>query len=140
MRQASVIGQQQHPFGVHIQTSDWEEPHRLSFEQIEDRTAALLILARGDIAARLVQQDIPQGCLQTERLTVHDDHIRCGIDSATQRRNLFAVDNHSSLYDQCLSLAPGRHSSLGNDFVEPYFLFRYCVLFHVLKILHFPGA
>jgi hypothetical protein len=100
----------------------------------------LLILTRGDVATRLVEQNIAQGGVQTEWLTIHDDAICRGIDRAPQCRNFFAVDDHPPLDDQGLSLTPGRHPGLRNDFLQPYSPGGYCIRFHVSTILHFPEA
>jgi hypothetical protein len=78
--------------------------------------------------------------MQTEWLAIHDDGICRRIDRTPQRGDFFAVDNHPPLYDQGLSLAPGRHPSLRNDFLQPYSLGGDSIRFHVSTILHFPEA
>jgi hypothetical protein len=117
VRQASVVGQEEHAFGVHIETSDWKETHWLPFEQVEDGGTALIVLARGDIAARLVQQNIAQRGVLTERLAIHHDHIDGGIDRGPQPRDLFAVDDDTPRDDQGVGLTPGGHPGLRNNFV-----------------------
>ena len=87
-----------------------------------------------------MEQNIAQGGVRTEWLAIYDDDICRGIDRASQRGDFFAVDDHPPLYDQRLSLTPGRHPGLRNDFLQSYSLGGDNIWFHVSTILHFPEA
>jgi hypothetical protein len=51
MRQLTIIRQQQHPFGVHIQTTHRKETTGLRGYEIQYRGSSLLVVAGGDAAS-----------------------------------------------------------------------------------------
>ena len=55
VEQIAVVGQQQQTLGVVVQTADRHDTRTAAAYQIGNRLAAVLVLHRRDIAARLVQ-------------------------------------------------------------------------------------
>ena len=60
MRQRPVVGEEQRALDVPVQASDRVEPH-VALHEIGDDGTALRIAERGDIAARLVEEDVALG-------------------------------------------------------------------------------
>ena len=78
--QPAIIGQQQQPFGVHVQTTNRQHAWQVGRQMIEDGLAVLLVTRADDKSARFVVT--PKHCrlARRQRLVIHGDDIgRCDV-------------------------------------------------------------
>lgn len=105
MRERSVVREQQHAFDVGVETADGIEPHVAGHEVGDDGTP-LRIAHGGDVAARLVEEQIPERLGARERATVDGDDVDVRIGQRRQLTGHDPVDGDAALGDEALSPPP----------------------------------
>src|SRR5271169_3688536 len=116
-RQRAVIGQQQEPLGIQIQTADRNQPRQVLRQCIKDGGPALFVAMRSDETSRLVitPQARAFGCRQ--RLAVDPDVVGGG-DGYRRRPKHSAIDRDPPVGDPALGVAtrahPGACQGLGD--------------------------
>lgn len=111
----AVVGQEQEPLGVAVEPADRKDalPH---VDEVHDRPPVALVADGRDVAAWLVEQDVP-GLLGSEELAVDPEEGGAGIDLGAELGDDLAVDrdppgaNHL-LGGAARSHPAGRHHAL----------------------------
>jgi hypothetical protein len=116
--QLAIVGQEEQPLAVVVETPDGIHVFADAFEEIDDRLTALRIGASGDDASRLVHQDVAMTLRRTEAPAIDPDVIshRIGLDPHLPDRP--AVDGDAALFDQLFSGPARGHASLRQDFLQ----------------------
>ena len=72
--QVAIVGQQQQPFGFEVEAADGVDV-LADADKIDDRRPLLRIGSRGDVSARLVQQQVAMMFRQLDAPAVHADVV-----------------------------------------------------------------
>jgi hypothetical protein len=116
----TVVGQQQQPLGVGVETSDVEEPGVAICDEVGERGSPLRVTHRADDACRLVEHQIDQ---VGSRLDAHpvdlDDRVR-RVDAQALLMDDSAVYLDAALVDQLLARAATAHPGRGQDTLQAY--------------------
>ncbi len=103
-RQPAVIGEQQQPFGVHVEPPDAEQARQALGQRRENGRAFLRVDMSGHEPARLVIEEQPRALALRQRLAV--DHDQIGRRDIERRRaDHRAIDRHPPVGDPGLCLA-----------------------------------
>ncbi|GEM_PF-2043892 len=93
----AVVGEQQEAFRVVVEAADGVDVVADLRQQIEDGGPVLGVLAGGQVAARLVQQDVPAARRRADPPAVHADVVPPGVGLRARRGDDGAVDRHAAL-------------------------------------------
>ncbi len=115
--QLAVVGEQQEPFRVVVESSDRIDVLARTRNQIEDGRAALRIEAGRDKAPRLVQQQI-DAARRTDSAAIHANVVGFRVGPAAQLPNDRPVDRHAPIHDQSLGRPTRRDTRGGEDFLQ----------------------
>jgi len=102
VRQRTVVGQEQDALDVDVEAADGKEA-RSSGNQIGDDGPPLGILARTDVAGRLVEQQILPRLGRPHALAVEPHVIDIGIGQRPRLADDDAVDGDAALEDEAVS-------------------------------------
>ena len=117
--EVTVGHHQQQAFRVEVQTSDGIDVSALA-NQVHDRRPLLGVASRGDIAFRLVEDEVAVLDVEFDASAVDLDGVCGGISLGAERAHGFAVDRHPALENHLLRGAPRRHAGRGQDFLKAY--------------------
>jgi hypothetical protein len=109
----AVVGQQEEPLGVAIETTHWVDPFR-DLHDVHDGAPVAFVLRRRDKAARFVEDEIARS-LRTKQLPVDPDLGANGVGFRTQLGHDLAVDAHPTRGDQRLCGSPRGDAAGGQD-------------------------
>lgn len=98
----SVVGQQQGPLDVDVEAPHGKEPGRRGHE-IGHHGASLGIAAGGDVAGRLVEQDVLPGCRAADALAVDADVVDLEVGQGPGLTDDDAVDDDAALEKEAIS-------------------------------------
>ena len=119
-RQAAIIGQQQQPLGIDVESADRHQAGQVGEflgDIVENRRASLGIPVGGDEAARLVEQEEAGALARRQRAAVHSHAVfRRDVErGAGQNR---AIDRNAAFGDPDFGVAarakPGARHDLGD--------------------------
>jgi hypothetical protein len=118
VRQLAVVGQDQEPAGVGVETAHREQP-RAARKQVGDRPAPLGILERADHADRLVEQQVGRPRPARKRPALDLDHVVVRVDLPARLGAHLAVDTHLPGAHQRVGPAARGDAARGDVLVEP---------------------
>ncbi len=113
-----VVGQKEQPFGVPVEAADRVDA-LTGRNQVHNGPPRSLVVGRGDVPSRLVEQYVPQG-LGTEGLAVDDDVRGAGVNLCPELGHNGAVDRDATGLNQLLGLAPGADAAGGEDTLQEF--------------------
>jgi hypothetical protein len=116
----AVGGQQQQALGVAIEAAHAEQARYLR-QQVVDCRPALGIVPGGDIAGRLVQQQVLMPGDVPDRSTVDRDAVPLGIGARAKLMRHLAIDGDAPGHDQFLGGAARGHTGAGQDLLQALF-------------------
>ena len=95
----AVAREQQQPFGVVVEPADRIDvvADAARGEQIDHRRPMLWIRAAGDVAARLVEEDVQVRLRPRQPPAVNPDFVGGGIGFRSKLGDGLAVDRHAAL-------------------------------------------
>ena len=105
LREGPVVGQEDEALGGHVEPSHREEPGHLRHEG-HDRGPALGVLARGDDAAGLVEDQVDERLGGLDPDPVHPHVVALEVRLRAQLAHDLAVDHDPALEHQLLGPAP----------------------------------
>ena len=105
MREGAVVGEHQGALDVHVEPAHREEP-RVGPNEVRHHGAAVGVAACGQIAARLVEEDILLGLGRRQRTAVDGDVIAIGVGDGPGLVDDVAVDGDAPLEDEAISSSP----------------------------------
>jgi hypothetical protein len=100
--EVAVVGQQDQPGAVLVQSADREDALSDSGKQIDHPGTPRRIGVGRDVASRLVDGEVNQSFL-ANRLTIDGDLVAIGIHPGSEFPSDLTVDGHPSLKDQFLT-------------------------------------
>jgi len=101
-REVTVVGQEQQPFRIEVQASNWIDVFADAAEQIDDRRTLLWIGSCRHVSARLVQEEITVSFRQLDAPTVDANVIARWFGLRTELAHGDAVDRDATLEHQLL--------------------------------------
>jgi hypothetical protein len=110
--QLAVVGQQQQPLGFEVEPADRIDVLLDAAEQVHDRRTLMRVRSSGDIAAWLIQQDIPMPLRQLDAPAVDPDVVLRRVRLRPQLAECRAVDGDPSLADQLFRGTAGGDAGL----------------------------
>jgi hypothetical protein len=118
VREFAVVGQQKQPLCLTV-----EPPNRhdalVGWHQIHDRPAPALVVHRGDVAARLVEDDIAASRVRDQH-PIHFDLLALRVDLGAKFGDDMAVDSYPTREDHLLRLAPRCHPARGQHTLQSF--------------------
>ncbi len=102
VRQRAVIGQEQHTLDVDVEAANGKEA-RSSGNQIGDDGAPLGIVARADVAGRLVEQQVLPRLSRPHAPAVESHVVDVGIGQRPRLADDDAVDGDAAVEDEAVS-------------------------------------
>ena len=117
-RQLAVVGQEEQPFGLEIQTAHGIHVLAHAAQQIDDRRTPLRIRSRRQVTARLVQQEIAVMLDDLDPAAVHADVVVCRIRFRAELADSRAIHRDAAVEHQLLRRAARGDSGLRQDFLE----------------------
>ena len=120
LREGAVVGQQDEALGGHVEPADREEPGDRGHE-VHDRRPALGVLARGDDAAGLVEDQVDGRLRRLDPDAVHAHVVRVEVGLRPELAHVLAVDRDPALEHQLLGPAPRGEAGPGEDLLESLF-------------------
>ena len=113
--QFAVVGQDQQPLGVEVETADGVDVVADVGDQVDHRRALVRVRPGGHVAGRLVEQDVPMPFGDLDAAAVHADVVPPGIGFRAQFTHRGAVDGDSAVEHQLLTRASRRDAGLRED-------------------------
>ena len=117
-----VVGQQEHPLGILVETADRVEPgpvgHQRRRDEVEHGRVGVAVTRRRGDTGRLVQDEVGLRGGGTDDPAVDRDDRPLGVDLAPDRRRL-AVDRHPARGDQRLGTPARGDAGGGQHLLEP---------------------
>lgn len=117
--QRPVVGEEQQAFRVVVQAAHRVHVFAHLRQQVEDGRPVLRVLPRGDVAARLVQQDVAVARGHMDPLAVDADVVTACLGPRAQLHDGDAVHRDAPLGDERLRGAPRRHARRREDLLKP---------------------
>ena len=118
-REITVVGEQQQAFGLVVEPPDRVHVFTHTPQEIDDRRAPLRIRSGRDVAARLVQEQIPMVLDDFDAASVNADVVLARLRLRPELHDGGAVHGHAPLEHQLLGRAPRRHAGLRQDLLQP---------------------
>jgi hypothetical protein len=103
--EVAVVGQEDQPFGVKIETAHGIDPLADAFDQIDHGPAALRVFDRGHHFLRLVEKDVAMGLGAGDELPVDFDVIARSVGFRSELGDDAAVHRDPSLPNHRLRFA-----------------------------------
>jgi hypothetical protein len=113
LRKVPIIGKDEEPFGIKIQSTDRVDPLLNALQKIHHRWPALRVLDGGDDVSRFVQKEDNRRFQAGDQLPIDLDMVPQRINFDAQLLDAPAVDRYSSLEDHSLGFSPRGHSRSG---------------------------
>ena len=105
----TVVGEHQDSGSVLVESSDRENTHMATLDQVHDGLLRMGIASAGDVALGLVHDDVYL-LLTLESLSVETDIVLKHINLGSELGHDLTIDGHDSGLDQGVSLATGADS------------------------------
>ena len=113
--ETTIIGEQQQPFGVDVETTDGNETWQAFRQCIENGRATFGVAIRRHKTARLVEHKQARALALSERLAIHRDAIFWRhIDGGALK--LFAIHGNAALRNPKLGIATRAQADARHDF------------------------
>lgn len=117
----AVVGEEKQAFGFVIEATDGIDPFGDLWEEIEDGGTAEIVVAGGDISARLVEEEIDFGFGGGERFAVDGDGVLIRVNAHPDLCG-FSVDLDLALEDHLFGFAARGDPGFGKDFLQAFAL------------------
>lgn len=114
----AVVGQEEQPLGVAVEAADRVDP-LADIDQVHHRPPLALVARGGDVAARLVEEEVA-GSLGAQQVAVDPDLGGAGIDLGPELGDDLAVDVDAARPDQFLRPAAGGNAARGEDSLQAF--------------------
>ena len=102
MGERAVVGKDQQALDVHVEPPYRKEP-RVGSKELRHHGAAVGVAACGQIAARLVEQDVLLRLGRRQRTAIDGDLIAIGIGNGPRLVDDVAVEGDASIEDEAIS-------------------------------------
>jgi len=114
-RQPAVIGQQQQPFGIHVQTADRQHPGQACWQMVKNGLTVLFVPRADDQPTWLVVTPQHRRLARRQRLFINGDDVgRCDIEC--RAGNHLTIHCHATLGNARLGVATRTYTCTGNMF------------------------
>ena len=111
LRQVAVGGKKQKARGVAVQAAHREEPRKaVARDQVGHAGALLRVAHGGEVAGRLVEQQVHGALVELDGHAVDLDMVAVDVDLGAQFGRDLAVDGHAAGGHQVLRAAAARHA------------------------------
>jgi hypothetical protein len=109
-RQLAVVGEEQQPFRIVIESADWIDAFADAWQQVDDGRPALRVDDGRHIPARLVQQEIAERFAYGDSPAVDPDVVVFRVGFRAEFAHDRAVHADAALEHQAFGGAPGGHA------------------------------
>ncbi len=119
--EVAVIGEDQRALCIPVETADRMHRHAKFGDEIHHRARGMGIGARGDVAGRLVEEEVDAAVREGHRAPVYRDRLPLRVDLHPHLGDRLAVDGDVPGSDELLGLPSRSDAGGGENFVQPFF-------------------